>query len=121
MRESCVIHGRVQELTDSGGLNKHRKLHYLISLRLLTNATTKATYQTTSDEKHGDGYVLEILRAELIASVAEVLEEDISGSVGENESAFDEFRRRSPFLGALLGTDVPRLHTTLALATRILS
>ena len=67
------------------------------------------TYQTTSNEENGDGDVLQILRTEFLAGIAKMFEEDVGRSISEDESTLNEFRSGSPFLRALLGTNVPRL------------
>ena len=42
--------------------------------------------------------MLEILGAELLASIAKMLKKNVSRTIGEDEGSLDEFRRGSPLL-----------------------
>jgi hypothetical protein len=67
------------------------------------------TYQATPNEKNRNGNVLKVLRAELLPGIAEVLKKNIGSAIGEDEGAFHELCRGSPFLASLLRTKIPGL------------
>jgi hypothetical protein len=67
------------------------------------------TYQTAADEEDGDGDVLEVLGAPFAAGVAKMLEENVGGTVEEDEGALDKLGGGAPFLACPLGADVPCL------------
>ena len=68
------------------------------------------THKASADKKHRDGYVLKILRAERLARVTKVLEEDVGGTVGKDDGALDELGTGPPLATIRrLWSDVPRL------------
>lgn len=67
------------------------------------------THQTTSDEQHGNGNVLEVFETPITAPLAQMLQKDVGRSVEENEKTLDKFRRRSPTFACRFGPNIPCL------------
>lgn len=65
------------------------------------------THQPAANEEDCDGDVLHIPGLPFASPTAEVLEEDVSRAVEKDQSTFDEFSRRPPFLSRSLWTNIP--------------
>ncbi len=73
------------------------------------SATSQSTYQTTSDEQHGNSHVLKILRCPFTAPAAQMFQENICRAIEQNERALYKFSRRAEFLFLLAARLWPKI------------
>jgi hypothetical protein len=89
------VDSSVKPAPDGCGFDKHAELESMLAAYPMDNLIC-STYQATTEEHNTDGDMLEILRIPLPTPGAEVLQEDIAGTVQPNDEGLGEFSRRHP-------------------------